>query len=198
MDPEMRERGQRHDRWASLAVIGVFVLALILGWIVKVSAERQTVAYETDGLHLYYPANWVRLDVQPPMLLQVEDRWANPFHTTLTLERRLVMPDVDNTLDFLEKVKALDRGRNWTAYRMLGMEKNVSIGGSTGIRVTFAYVETNVDPFVETAPVVVYGEDYMLPMGNQVYIATLTADEAHYSQGQKAMQALLRSLEVVE
>ena len=198
MATEIRERVHRRDRWVSWIIISVFVVALILGWVVKTTAEGRTVVCEAAGVHTCYPAGWVRADVQPPVLLQVENLWAASFRTTLRLERWPVPPNAEKPLNVVQSTVALERGRNWTAYRMLLMEEGVSINGRTGMRIAFAYVETNPNPFLETVPVVMRGEDYLFPVGNQVYIATLTAAEANHAQAQKALLAFVRSLQMQE
>jgi len=198
MTAEVQERAGRRDRSVSWVVVAVTVVALILGWFVKSAAEGRTVLYEADGLRVRYPANWVRAEVQSPALLQVEDRWAVPTSTTLRLERRPVPAGFEKILPTIQNSLALQRGRGWTAYRMLGSDGSVEVNGTTGMRVTFAYVETNPNPFLDTVPVVMYGEDYLFPVGEQVYVVTLTAAEANYAQAQKALSAFLRSLQVRE
>jgi hypothetical protein len=196
MITEIREQAQRRDRWVSWLVIGVLIAALLLGWAVKAAAEGRTVLYQAGGLQVRYPAGWVRAEVQPPVLLRVEDRWAAPFRTTLMLQRRPLPPVGEKPVGTVQQTLALERGRKWTAYRVLGMEENVSIAGRTGMRVTFAYVETNPNPFLETVPVVMSGEDFLFPVGDQVYIVTLTAAEANHARAQRALRAFLRSLEI--
>jgi len=196
MTTGIREQAQRRDRWVSWLVIGVFLVALLLGWVVKAAAEGRTVAHEAGNLRVRYPAGWVRTEAEPPVLLRVEDRWAAPFRTTLTLQRRPLPPDGEKPVGIVQQALTLERARDWTAYRVLRMEESASIEGRTGMRVTFAYVETNPNPFLETVPVVMYGEDFLFPVGDQVYIVTLTAAEANYARGQKALRAFLRSLQV--
>ena len=193
MVAEVHARAQRRDRWVSWIVVGVVVVALLLGWLVKTAAEGRAVSYEVDGTRVRYPVGWMRATVQPPVLLQVEDRLAPSFRTTLTLQRRPV-PQSGRPLAAVQQNLALERARTWTAYRVLGVQEAATIEGRTGMRVTFAYVETNPDPFLETVPVVMHGEDFLLPVGNGVYVVTLTAAEANYAQAQKHLRTLVRSL----
>ena len=196
MTAEVQERARRRDRSVNWLVIGITVVALILGWFVKTTAEGRTVLYEAHGLRVRYPADWVRAVAQSPTLLQIEDRWAVPYRTTLKLERLPVPPGMEKILPTVQNSLALERGRGWTAYRVLRSDGSVEVNGTTGMQITFAYVETNPNPFLETVPVVMYGEDYLFPVGDQVYVATLTAAEANYAQAQKALSNFLRSLEI--
>jgi hypothetical protein len=176
-------------------VIGVWVLALLLGWMVKALAEGRTVAYEGNGIRVRYPAGWVRVETQPPLLLQVEDRLAQPFRTTLSLERRPVPPGVSNPLGTVAQMLVLERG--WTAYRPLEVltETVPLTAQAPALHVTFAYVEPNNNPFLSSVPVVMLGEEYLLLVGNQAYVVTLTAAEANYSRARRQLQALLQSLQ---
>ncbi|MGQ9553604.1 MAG: hypothetical protein ACUVWR_05780 [Anaerolineae bacterium] len=193
MVAEIRTRARRRDRWVSWIVFALVVVALLLGWGVKAAAEGRTVLQEVEGVRVRYPAGWVKASVQPPLLLQVEQLVA-PFRTTLTLQRRPLPPEAANPLSAIQQALALERARSLTAYRVLSIEEAVSIGGRTGMRVTFAYVETHPNPFLETAPVVMHGEDYLFQAGNEAQIVTLTAAEANYARARKGLLVLVRSL----
>ena len=193
---ETRRRVHRRDRWVSWIVVGVFIVALVLGWVVKTAAEGRSTTCEVDGAHTSYPSGWVLADVELPVLLHAQDLWATPFRTTITLERRPVPQDVAKPLSTIQNMIALERGQSWTAYRTLTLEDPVSVNGYAGMRTSFAYVEADPNPFFETVPVVMHGQDYVLPVGDQVYIATVTAAEANYAQAKKALLAMVRSLQV--
>ena len=195
MAEDIRARAQRHDRWVSWIVLAVFVIALILGWVVKTIAESRTATYDDGTVHIHYPDGWFKAQAEAPALLQVEDKWARPFRTTLTLEQRPLPPNTAKPLALVVQTLSLDRGRNLTGYRVLETEESVPIGSYTALHVIFAYVETNPDPFMETVPVVMRGEDYLVPDGDQVYVFTLTAAEANYDQAQRTLQDFVRSFE---
>lgn len=193
MSKETRILAQRHDRWVDLIVIALVVVALALGWVVKTVAEGRTVAVEVSGLHLRYPAGWLRLDAQPPVLLQVQDGLARGLATTLTLQRRPLPTGAAQPLALIQQSLALERGSQWAAYRVLQLQDSVSVGGRKGMRITFAYVETNPDPFLVTVPVVMRGDDLLFVQDDQAYIFTLTSAEANYGRSQGALLAIIRS-----
>jgi hypothetical protein len=151
------------------------------------------VAYNAGGLQVRYPAGWVRVNVEAPILLRVENRLATPFRTTLMLQQ-LPMPQGGKPLAAVQQSLALERGRAWIAYRVLRVEEPATVEGHTGMRVAFAYVEANPNPFLETVPVVMHGEDFLLPAGDKVYVATLTAAEENFAQAQRYLRSLVRSL----
>jgi len=193
MSQEMRLRGTAHDRRVSWVVLAVVAMALLLGWFVRTAAEERSVVYDAEGLRVRYPADWVRVDVQSPVLLQVEDLMAKGFRTTLSLQRRPLPVQMSKPVAALQQTLSLERASAWTAYRELQVEESVLVDGRTGMHVTFAYVETNPNPFLETLPVVMRGEDYIFPQDSQADIFTLTAAEANYERAQQALQSFVRS-----
>jgi hypothetical protein len=190
MTTETLQRAKRRDRWVSWFVVGLFVVALILGWVVKSAAEGRTETYSGNEIIVKYPKGWYRADVEDPLLLQVDDTLAEPYKTTFRIQRR---PEA--TLSAAQQALAFNRGRNWSAYRLLQIQNDVSFAGHDGMRVTFAYVETNPDPFRETVPVVIMGEDFYFPAkdGVHVYVFTLTAAEANYERARDDFESFVRS-----
>ena len=195
MVTEIHARGRRRDRWSSWLVVAVVIVALILGWVVKTAAEGRTVPFAGEGLRATYPAGWVRVEVQAPVLLQVGDRWAQPFRSTLSVERRPLSPGSDNPLGLIQQMVSLERGRSLSAFRTLRGEQSVAVRGEPGVRVTFAYVATNPNPFAETLPVVMRGEDVIFLVGDSAYVVSLTTAAENYAQGQRILHRLLRTLE---
>lgn len=192
----MQEGLVRRDRWVSWLVIGVVVVALLLGWLVRVLAEGRTVSFEGAGIRARYPAGWVRVETHSPLLFWVEERTAQPYRTRLTVERRPVPPGVPNPLGAVEQMLVLERG--WIAYRPLEVAtETVALSGPVpALHVTFAYVEPNNNPFLSTLPVVMMGDEYLLLAGDQAYVVTLTAAEANYPKARRQLEAFLRSLQL--
>jgi hypothetical protein len=194
MVAEIRERGQRHDRWVSWIVIALFLVALILGWVVKATAESRYVTYNENGIQLRYPEGWIKLQADPPVVVQVADK-VTGARTALTLERRPLPTDAPRPLAAVQQALTLVRGANWMAYRVLETTESVSIGGRTATHVAFAYVDTNPNPNMETTPVVIRGEDYLIPDGDQVYVFTLVTPETSYAQGQRYLKDFVQSFQ---
>jgi hypothetical protein len=196
MTTTIRERAHRRDRWVNWIVLAVLILGLVGGWWLKTTAEGRSTAFEVEGIRGRYPAGWLLLAVDPPTLFQASDLFGPQSATSLTLQRR-PMPEHENPLAIVQQNLAMERTRNWMAYRTLQIKTSASIAGRTGTHTTFAYVETNPDPTMEVVPVVVRGEDFIFAAqsGDWVYVATLTAAETEYSQAQKALRSFLRSLQ---
>jgi hypothetical protein len=191
MVTDVRAQAQRHDRWVSWVVIALFVVALVLGWVVKTLAESRYISYNEAGIQTRYPEGWIKLQAEPPAVLQVADKVAGA-RTTLTLERRPLPGEAPRPLQAVQQTIALERGRNWMAYRVLETEESVLIAGREAMHITFAYVDANPNRFMETTPVVMRGEDYLIPDGNQAYVFTLTAAEAEYAGAQRYLRDLVQ------
>jgi len=194
MVADIRTQAQRRDRWVSWVVIALFLVALLLGWVVKGLAESRYVTYDQGGIKTRYPEGWVKLQAEPPALLQVADQVAGT-RTTLTLEQRPLPTNASRPLSALQQALTLERGSSLMAYRILETQESVSIGGRTAMHVTFAYVDTNPNPFMETTPVVMRCEDYLIADGDKVYVFTLTAPETNYAQGQRYLKDFVQSFQ---
>ncbi|MDW8267526.1 MAG: hypothetical protein RMN24_00030 [Anaerolineae bacterium] len=192
MIAELKLQARRRDRLVDWLVVALVLVALLLGWGVKSAAEGRTTVAEVEGLSIRYPAGWLKTEVEPPVLLQVEE-WLGPARSVITVQRR-PLPAVDNPLAAVEQALTLERARGRMAYRTLETKENVAIAGRTAQRTAFAYVETDPNPFLQTMPVVMYGEDYLIPVGDQVYVVTLTAAEAYYDRARRALDPVIRSL----
>ena len=197
MTTTTRERARRRDRWVNWIVLAVVVLGLGGGWAVKAAAEGRSTSFEVEGICGRYPAGWLRfLNVDPPTLFRATELFGPQNATNLTLQRR-PMPEHENPLHIVQENLALERARNWTAYRTLEAETAASLGGRPGMRISFAYVQTNPDPAMEVVPVVVLGEDWIFASqdGQWVFVATLTAAENEFPQAQKVLRSFVRSLQ---
>jgi hypothetical protein len=193
MSGDLRTRAQRRDRWVDLVIVALVALALILGWVLKTVAETRTVLVEESGLQVRYPANWLRMDAQAPALIEVQDSQATGLATTLTLQRRPLPSGSGQLLASVQQGLSLERGSLWMGYRVLKVEEGIAIAGRQGLRVSYAYVESNPNPFLTTVPVVMRGEDYIFARDGQAYVFTLTAAEANYGRSQGTLQTFVRS-----
>lgn len=192
MVADIRAQAQRRDRWVSWIVIAVFVIALLLGWVVKAVAENRYVAYSDSAIHVRYPEGWIKLKAEAPAIFQVADK-PTGVRTAMAIEQRPLPPGAERPLALVIQTVTMERGTNWMAYRVLETEEGVAIGGQTATHVSFAYVDTNPNPFMETTPVVMRGEDYLIPSGDQVHIFTVTAPESSYAQAQQHLKDFVRS-----
>lgn len=188
----------RRDRWADWAVIGVLVVALLLGWGVKSIAEGQRNVY-TDadtGLTVRYSKNWF-LKADDKLAFQAIDPGSGGFKTTYQVR---VWPvdvtgEVTPTLTMVLNNASLNRAPKSTAYRLFDIEEGQEIGGMPTMEATYVYVAESGDMFVQRMPVVVMGLDIAVPVGDQAYVFTLLAAQDNFEDADKEFRKFVESAE---
>lgn len=194
MVADTRAKVQRRDRWVSWIVIALFVAALLLGWVIKAVAENRYVSYSDGTIQVRYPEGWIKLQTESPVIFQAADK-PSGARTALTIEKRPLPTSAARPLSLVRQTLTMERGSSWMAYRVLETEEEVAIAGWTATHVSFAYVETNPDPFKETVPVVMRGADYLVRDGDHVLVFTVAAPESDYAQAQQYLEDFVRSFQ---
>lgn len=190
---KMVKKAPPRDRWADWAVVGVVIVALLLGWALKVSAENRTLSYSNEGITVYYPAGWL-LDKKSNYAIEVSDPNSGLFKTTYIVQKELVDAGASEmaALTSLLNNISLSRAQTTTAYKLFEVEE-VQVRGQSAVKASFVYVEEKPDPFRETMPVVVVGADYAFVEGGQVYVFTLLAAESDFAAAEGRFLAFLES-----
>jgi hypothetical protein len=184
----------RRDRWADWFVIGVVVLALLLGWAVKAWAEGGTKSF-TDpetGLTLDYPAGWL-MGSAGDYVFKARDPHSGPFKITYQVTADKLDPAHPMSLVDAVNMTSVSRARKLTAFRLLDIETVGEEGQSpSAIWSSYVYVEEKPDPFRESLPAVVLGLDYTAVKGGYLYTFTLLASEADFDEAEKDFKAFLQ------
>jgi hypothetical protein len=198
----------RRDRWADWFAIGVVVVALLLGWVVKVWAEggKKDFSDPETGLTLSYPAGWLMASAED-YVFRARDPQSGPFKITyLVIANKL---DAAHPMSLMDAVNAtsVNRARKLTAFRLLDIEAVDEEGQSlladieatdenpkppSAIWSRYVYVEEKPDPFRESLPVVVLGLDYTAVRGGYIYTFTLLASELDFDEAEKHFRAFLQ------
>ncbi|RMF38502.1 MAG: hypothetical protein D6759_00805 [Chloroflexi bacterium] len=181
------------DRYADWLVLGLVLVGLALGWLLRASVLSRTTAFRDPdtGISVHYPAGW-RRSSDTDLLLRVRDPMGGAFPTTLELRVRPLAPEADLRLA-LEGL-ALERSRTAIAYKPLRTDL-VKVRGQVATRRTFTFVYAGDNPYVEQLPVVVLGADVALRLdGERVVIVTLLAEADRFDTEQGRLRAFLESL----
>jgi hypothetical protein len=193
-----RSTRTRRDRWADWAVLGVLVVALLLGWGVKAVAEGQRTTYtdEDTGLTVRYPKQWL-LGSDEKLALQVIDPDSGDYKTTYQVRVRPIdaTGDLTPTLTVALNNVSMGRAPNSTAYRMLDTEQGSDIGGLPTMETTYVFVAESSDLFVQRMPVVVMGLDIAVPAGDQAFVYTLLAAQDSFEEAEKPFRKFVESAE---
>ena len=110
----------RRDRWADWLVVGVVILALLLGWVVKAWAEGGTESF-TDpetGLTLTYPSGWL-MSSTGDYVFKARDPQSGFFKITYQVMADRLDPTRPISLVDAVNATAVSRARKLTAFRLL-------------------------------------------------------------------------------
>jgi len=184
---EGRKTTSRRDRWADWAVVGVLVVALLLGGGAMVLAQGQseTATNAEAGLTVRYPQGWLLKTGQDESLaFQAVDPASGVFKTTLEVRVVPISPDAaaidatGSTTSILALVLgnlSLSRAQQTTAYRQLEVKEGANIGRQPSMEAAYVYVHEGGDLFVQQLPVVVRGLDVATVRGDRAYVLSLLA-----------------------
>lgn len=184
----------RQQRLGHFLTLLVIVLGLLYSFNLRVSVANATVPY-TDlraGISVRYPANWL-LDTSGDYVFRVRDMSRTGFKTTLQVTLRPIGPDMTerNVLDSLN----ITRPITLSTYDIQSVQRVLLIADTTAIQMRYTYVDTETNPFLESFPIVVAGEDILTISGGQAVIITFRTDARTFDQDYPIFLQFLRSLE---
>ncbi len=189
----------RRDRWADWAVIGILVLALLLGWAVMAFAEGQMSVY-TDaesGVILRYPKDWF-LKADEDLIFQALDPGSGGFKTTYQLRLWPVAATDSPTATLAAALNdaSLARAQEGIAYRLFDIVPGEDKDGQPTMEATYVYVVDSVDLFAQHMPDVVLGLDVAVGADEGVYIFSLLAEKSAFDEAEKQFRKFVQSAEI--
>ena len=189
----------RQDRWADWAVIGVLIVALLLGWalMLVVQGQRATFADADTGLTLRYPKGWMQKS-DDRLLFQAADPSSSEFKTTYQVRVQPIdaSGSVTSTLAAALNRASLARAQEGTAYRMLDLKEGKAVNRRPTMEATYVYVVDSVDFFSQQLPVVVMGLDIAVAEGDQAYLFSLLASKDSFPEAERAFRRFVARAEL--
>lgn len=180
------------QRWAHIFTLLVAVLALLLGLNFRTQALNASSFYESPraGISAFYPRNWL-LDTSGDYVFRVRDMTQTGFKTTLQVTVRPVGADAEerNVSDRL----TLDRLPILTDYGILADEA-FNLAGSEARAVSYSFVSSDANPFLQAVPSVVRGVDILTIRGEQAIVITFRADANVFEREYPRFETFLRRL----
>ncbi|NUM49221.1 MAG: hypothetical protein HUU38_31355 [Anaerolineales bacterium] len=177
-------------RQASTLTTVITILALLLGWGLKMYVEGQTRPVSVRGITAEVPAGWIVRENDPasgvtpsddPFQMDHPDSgtspnlvftaW-NPLHPERHYSVSLYPGGENTTFPATASVRTLNRGSTLKLYRILE-ETPILVNGRDGYKVTFAYVDPGD---ASEVPTVLQGVDYYFAEGEQTFVVTLEVD----------------------
>jgi len=209
--PQARLRGEGLTEWL---VIGLVILALIAGWVLKESIQRQTAIFASETLSVRYPVDWL-LGKDEEALFTVKDPDSpSTFKTTFSArveplgeaeeeEYVFKVEGVDASVKPLGQVTGLNaaanriimrKNKDLKEYNVLSARETILMG-QEALAIEYAYVDSPRAGWATapSLPVVVQAVDTVTVKGDQVYIFTYAADANIFAQEKDTLAAILES-----
>ena len=81
--PQVRPRREGLTEWL---VIGLVILALIAGWVLKVSIQGQTAPFASETLSVHYPVDWLLGKDEEALFTVTDPDSPSTFKTTFSYQ----------------------------------------------------------------------------------------------------------------
>lgn len=161
------------DRAANWAVIGLFIVCLIVGGLAWDRTAHRMTAFDTDGFRGSYPAHF-SLATRPDEILRVVDVLETQAQFVIS-----VIPDVPPTMlrSVISQLAAL-RATEYESYRVLDTQERQWCGRPV-LEHHFAGVEPPTPEL--TMPHLVAGVDYIIADENRAIVVTMLAPPDTYA-----------------
>ncbi|MCL4252820.1 MAG: hypothetical protein KJ043_03460 [Anaerolineae bacterium] len=184
----------RQQRLGHFLTLLVIALGLLYSLNLRVGVVNATVIYNDlrAGITVRYPANWL-LDTSGDYVFRVRDMSRIGFKTTLQITLRPISPDMSerNVLDSLN----ISRPITLSTYDIQSIQQILLTSETTATQMRYTYVDTETNPFLESFPIVVAGEDIITLSNNQAVIITFRTDARTFDQDYPIFLQFLRTLE---
>jgi hypothetical protein len=145
-----------------------------------------------SGIRADVPVDWLVTSDDPTFVFQAEDPGAVPFKTLLRVS--LVPVGEEATPRNVVDTLTLQRAGRLSTYRVLSIEA-ATLGESEALEMTYAYVDSDVNPFLSTVPVVVQGRDVVVIRGSQAVVVTFREERSRFEANEILFDNFLDSLE---
>ena len=181
------DRISQRQRWSHYFVLVFGLLSFIIGLNLRESVLGATSLYSNSqvGISARYPQNWLIDESPGSYIFRVRDPAQTVFKTTFQVDVRPVSASSTprNILDAL----SLNRASVLAAYRVLSTDETFALPNeTTATAMSYTFVATQNNPFLESIPVVVEGlED---AVGGQGCVAKFRA-HLHVLERQAAHRA---------
>jgi hypothetical protein len=143
------------------------------------------------GISAEYPQNWL-IDEAGNYIFRVRDVSHAGFNTTIQVAARPVssITTTRNVLDAL----TLERSQT-LGYTVLSEETYILPDETTGIAMSYTFVATNPNPFLQGIPIVVEGQDILTIKRGQAIIISFLSDATTFEENLAILARFMNSLE---
>jgi hypothetical protein len=190
-----REAASRVQRFSHYFTISVCIGALLIALNMRTQFTTASTFYTNvqAGISVRYPQGWLLNEDDADYVMRVRDLTRMGYKTTIQVGIEPVGSgaSAQNVLALL----SIRRSTTLATYRSLSSEAIVLPNELTGLRQRFYFTATETDPFLESIPVVVSGEDIVVIQRGQAVVITFLADSATFDVEYAVFQRFLANLE---
>ncbi|MFP4322798.1 MAG: hypothetical protein ACLFTK_10120 [Anaerolineales bacterium] len=191
---EVQQGLTRSQTLNSIVILLAVVMFMGYGLIQRNSAQGATQFFEDDqsGIRAQLPANWLITTETDAFVVQAEDPGGVPFKTLLRITQ--VPVGAEATLRNVIDTLTLQRAGRLSTYRVLSIQPT-SLGEDDALEMTYAYVQSEPNPFLNAVPVVVQGRDVVIIRGGQALVLTYREEQSRFDENEFLFDNFLDTLE---
>lgn len=191
-----RQELSYRQRWGHYFVFIFGLISLALGINLRDSALYAVTLYSNSqaGIRARYPENWLIDEGGQNYIFRVRDSSNINFKTTIQVGIRPISPSTTarNVFDAL----SLSRAPTLAAYTVLSIEPYILPNEETeAVAMNYYFVSEETNPFLESVPVVITGQDILTIQRDQAIIITFLSESQTYNQNRIIFERFLQSLE---
>lgn len=185
---------QRRITISSLLAIGFAIGMATIGLVMRNNALNATLLYvdELSGIRAQIPVDWLLSEGQDDTVFRAENPGGRPFKTLIQVSVETVGEDATprNIVDLLK----LQGPAKLSGYRALS-EEDITLGEDEAVRITYNYVDQELNPFLDAIPITIRGEDVVVLRGNQAIIITYRDADSTFDDNRFYFLNFIRSIE---
>ncbi len=183
------------QRWSHYFALIFTVIGFGIGLNLRESTLSAVTTYANPqaGIVAAYPRGWLLDESSADYIFRVRDMTANGFSTTLQVAAQPVSAATSarNIFDSL----TLSRAQVLAAYNVISEDIFQLPDGTDTSSMTYSYVNTQVNPFLQNIPVVVQGIDILVIARGQAIIISFLEESSRFAENLIVLERFLRRLE---
>lgn len=185
-----------NQRWGHYFTVGFAVVALGIGLLLRANTLSATATFVNNeiGIRAEYPLGWLIDSANPDYVFRVQDTSRVGYKTTMQVA---IYPfSAEMTVNNVLTDISLRRQSTLALYDDLSTDSAFQL--PSGEQVTmreYTFVETDVNPFVESLSYVVLGRDIVVVRREQAFLITFRAERSTYAADLPIFNQFLRSLD---
>jgi protease PrsW len=182
------------NRGPLLAVLGVTVIALLLGVVQRNAVLGETKSTSSNGATISYPATW-RLS-SSKVSTTATNAGAGGAETTLALRSVKVDATLSDVAAITQASNLLnvERGTERSGYKVFDITTGRKVKGRPAATARYAFTVDRGSFFQETLPVVLTGDDTYVRDGDTVHVLTLETPVSNRSSSMPRYRRFVSSI----